>query len=122
MMSLGLETIEFKRIPKEATQAANFLRDHVQGRVKTRGSQIQVEGAKHRELKLLLHKFLRHRGLEGYRVLSQSGVLEVVPQHVVESAKEETGTPPAASATMPYFFPGSPTLRVEKKVKKTRDT
>src|SRR6266567_6486854 len=62
MMSLGLETIEFKRIPKEATQAANFLRDHVQGRVKTRGSQIQVEGAKHRELKLLLHKFLRHRG------------------------------------------------------------
>jgi hypothetical protein len=36
---------------------------------------------------LLLHKFLHHEGLTGYRVLSQSGILKIVPDDT--SAQEE---------------------------------
>ena len=116
-----METIEFRRIPQEAGQAADFLREHVKGRVNTKGSKVQVDGAKHKDLKLLMHKFLRHRGLEGYRVLSQSGILEIVPEHHAGHSTPETGTAPSAAATMPYFFPGSPPLKVEKKVKPRRE-
>ncbi|MBO0887790.1 hypothetical protein J2P12_01675 [Candidatus Bathyarchaeota archaeon] len=116
-----METVEFRRIPQESGQAVGFLKEHVKGRIKTKGTQVQVEGAKHKDLKLLLHKFLRHRGLEGYRVVSQSGILEIVPEHHAAHSAREAGTAPSAAATMPYFFPGSPPLKVEKKVKARRE-
>jgi len=75
--------------------------------VLTKGNQIQVEGLKHKEVKLLLHKFLRHNGLDSHRVLSQSGILEIVPQHMATHTRLEQGTPPPAAATMPYLFPGT---------------
>jgi hypothetical protein len=88
----------------------DFLREHVKlvrGRVTTKGNQIQVEGLKHKDVKLLLHKFLRHKSLDDHRVLSQSGVLEIVPPHMVSiHPRRDEGTPPSAPATMPYFFPG----------------
>jgi len=117
-----LETVDFSRVPGELASATDFLRDHVNGRIKTKGSRILVDGAKHREVKLLLHKFLRHRSLDGYRVVSESGVLEIVPAHVTGPSKHgEGGTPPSAALTMPYFFPGSPPIPVEKKIKKRRE-
>jgi hypothetical protein len=117
-----LETVDFSRIPGELASATDFLRDHVDGRIKTKGKQILVDGAKHREVKLLLHKFLRHRSLDGYRVVSQSGILEIIPPHATGASKhEEGGTPPSAALTMPYFFPGSPPIHVEKKIKKRRE-
>ena len=64
---------------------------------------------KHKEVKLLLHKFLRHNGLDDHRVLSQSGILEIVPPHLVTHTKQGAATtPPPAAATMPYLFPGAP--------------
>ncbi|OLD56523.1 hypothetical protein AUI46_00525 [archaeon 13_1_40CM_2_52_13] len=75
----------------------------------TKGNRIQVEGLKHKEVKLLLHKFLRHNGLDDHRVLSQSGTLEIVPPHLATHPRHEEGTPPPAAATMPYLFPGAPT-------------
>ena len=92
--------------------AVDFLREHVKkvkGRVSAKGTQIQVEGLKHREIKLLLHKFLRHNGLYDHRVLSQSGILEIVPPHTVTHPKLDEATTPPAAATMPYLFPGTPT-------------
>ena len=92
--------------------AVDFLREHVKkvkGRVSAKGTQIQVEGLKHREIKLLLHKFLRHNGLDDHRVLSQSGILQVVPPHTVTHPKLDEATTPPAAATMPYLFPGTPT-------------
>ena len=91
--------------------AVDFLREHVmsaKGHVSAKGTQIQVEGLKHREVKLLLHKFLRHSRLNDHRVLSQSGVLEIVPPHMVRHPRLDEATTPPASATMPYLFPGSP--------------
>jgi hypothetical protein len=104
------QTVNLGKLPAQIRPAADFLRIHVKsvrGRVLTRGNQIQVEGLKHREVKLLLHKFLRHNGLDDHRVLSQSGVLEIVPQHIAVHTRHEEGTPPPAAATMPYLFPGT---------------
>ncbi len=102
------------RLPGKVGPAGDFLREHVKslkGHVSTKGNQIQVEGLKHKEVKLLLHKFLRHNGLDDHRVLSQSGILEIVPTHLVTHTKQDAATtPPPAAATMPYLFPGAPAL------------
>ena len=104
------QVVDLGKLPDKTGVAADFLREHVKsvkGRVSTKGNQIQVEGLKHKEVKLLLHKFLRHNGLDDHRVLSQGGTLEIVPQHFVVHPRPQEGTPPPASATMPYLFPGA---------------
>jgi len=102
--------VNLARLPGKVGPAGDFLREHVKslkGHVSTKGNQIQVEGLKHKEVKLLLHKFLRHSGLDDHRVLSQSGILEIVPQPMAVHTRHEGGTPPPAAATMPYLFPGA---------------
>ncbi len=104
------QIVDLGRLPSQIRPAADFLKLHaksVSGRVLTKGNQIQVEGLKHKEVRLLLHKFLRHNGLDDHRVLSQSGILEIVPQHIAIHTRHEEGTPPPAAATMPYLFPGT---------------
>ena len=117
------QTVDLGKVPDKTGVAVDFLREHVKsvkGRVSTKGSQIQVEGLKHKEVKLLLHKFLRHNGLDDHRVLSQSGRLEIVPQHLAVHSRPQEGTTPPASATMPYLFPGaSATVATDKKRKKS---
>jgi hypothetical protein len=116
------QTIDLGKLPGELGSAVDFLREHVKdlkGRVSTKGNQIQVEGVKHKQVKLFLHKFLRHAGLNDHRVLSQSGILEIVPPHVTTRHRREEGTTPPAAATMPYLFPGTPTpVSTDKKRKK----
>jgi hypothetical protein len=96
------------------------LKSKVERKMKIKGSQVQIEGAKTKEVKLLLHKFLHHQGLNHYRVLSQSGVLEITPpeKHEVHPPERE-GSPPTAAQTTPYYFPQAPVLTPEKK-KKTK--
>ncbi|HVH16152.1 MAG TPA: hypothetical protein VNA15_10615 [Candidatus Angelobacter sp.] len=118
------QIVELGKIPDKMGVAVDFLKGHVKsvkGRVSTRGNQIQVEGLKHKEVKLLLHKFLRHNGLDDHRVLSQSGTLQIVPQRLATHPRHEEGTPPPASGTMPYLFPGTPAaVPLVKKRKKKR--
>ena len=117
-----METVDFSQLPSELADATDFLQQHVTGRVKSKGNQILVDGPRHKEVKLLLHKFLRHYGLDEYRVLSQAGVLEIVPPHAtIPSKHEQGGTAPNAALTMPYFFPGSPPVPVERKIKKRHE-
>jgi len=104
--------VDLAKLPGKTGPAVDFLREHVmsvKGRVSAKGTQIQVEGLKHKEVKLLLHKFLRHNGLDDHRVLSQSGILEIVPPHIAKHPKLDEATTPPAAATMPYLFPGTPT-------------
>lgn len=116
------QIVDLAKLPDKIGAAVDFLREHVRnvkGRVSTKGNQIQVEGLKHKEVKLLLHKFLRHNGLDDHRVLSQSGKLEIVPQHLTTHSGHQEGTTPPASATMPYLFPGTPAVvPADKKRKK----
>jgi len=113
-------TVELKALQDRSSEAAQFLKSKVEGKMKTKGTQLQIEGAKTKEVKLLLHKFLHHQGLNHYRVLSQSGVLEVTPpeKHIVHEP-ERVGSPPTAPQTTPYYFPQTPVLTPEKK-KKTK--
>jgi hypothetical protein len=113
-------TVELKELHDRANEAAQFLKSKVEGKMKIKGSQVQIEGAKTKEVKLLLHKFLHHQGLNHYRVLSQSGVLEITPpeKHEVHPLERE-GSPPTAAQTTPYYFPQAPVLTPEKK-KKTK--
>jgi len=106
------QIVDLGKLPDKTGVAVDFLREHVmsvKGRVSAKGSQIQVEGLKHKEVKLLLHKFLRHNGLDEHRVLSQSGILKIVPPHTAKHPKLDVATTPPAAATMPYLFPGRPT-------------
>lgn len=104
-----------RRVRDEIGSAAEFLQAHIQGSVRVKGSQIQIEGAEHQEVKLLLHKFLHLRRLEGYKVHAQPGFIEIVPPEKNESHEESKGRPPTAPETMPYFFPGrTADLRGEK--------
>jgi hypothetical protein len=84
--------------------------------MKAKGTQLQIEEARTKEIKLLLHKFLHHQGLNHYRVLSQSGVLEVTPpeKHPVQPMERES-SPPTAAQTTPYYFPQAPALPPQKK-------
>lgn len=112
------QIVDMGKLPDKIGVAVDFLREHVKsvdGRVSTRGNQIQVEGLKHKDVKLLLHKFLRHNGLDDHRVLSQSGTLEIVPPHAEAHSKHEQGTAPTAPGTMPYFFPGRSSSVPDKK-------
>jgi hypothetical protein len=109
-------TVELKELQDRANEVTQFLKSKVEGKMKTKGTQLQIEGARHKEVKLQLHKFLHHQGLAHYRVLSQRGVLEVRPpeKHEVHPLKGG-GSPPTTAQTMPYLFPQTPVLPSEKK-------
>jgi len=117
------QTVELGKLSGQLEAVTDFLREHVKdlkGRVLVKGNQIQVEGVKHKQVKLFLHKFLRHAGLNDHRVLSQSGILEIVPPHITTHPRHEEGTTPPAPATMPYLFPGTPAPAVAEKKRRKK--
>ena len=117
-MPKNVLTVELKELHDLANEAAKFLKSKLEGRMKTKGTQVQIEDARTKQVKLLLHKFLHHQGLNHYRVLSQSGVLEVTPPEKHEAhPQEREGSPPTAAQTTPYYFPQAPALAPEKKWK-----
>ncbi len=115
-MSKTVLTVELKALQDRASEATQFLKSKVEGKMKTKGTQLQIEGAKTKEVKLQLHKFLHHRGLNHFRVLSQSGVLEVrPPEKHVSHPLEREGSPPTAAQTTPYLFPQTPAMTPGKR-------
>src|SRR2546427_11137860 len=99
-------TVELKELHDRASEATQFLKSNLEGKMKTKGTQLQIEGARHKEVKLQLHKFLHHQGLDHYRVLSQSGVLEDRKQEKHEMhTLERDGTPQNTTQKWTYLFP-----------------
>ena len=98
-----LPLIEFGKLKTELDNAMQFLQSKVQGEIRRRGSQIQVDQAKPRDLKLLLHKYLHEKGLKDYRVLTHPEGLEIAPKK--EPAKTKTESPIRG---VPPFPPLSP--------------
>src|SRR6266851_214719 len=82
-------TVELKELNDRASEATQFLKSKVEGKMRTKGTQLQIEGAKTKQVKLLLHKFLHH--------------------------PEREGSPPTAAQTTPYLFPQTPALTPEKR-------
>jgi len=105
---IPLVTVELRMLPGEAGPATKFLQSRVQGQIKVDGNRIEIEDEKGLDVKLLLRKFLHHEGLTGYRVLSQSGTLKIVPDNTPAPEKQPEndkikGVPP---------FPPSSTERL----------
>lgn len=105
-MDGSLQIVEMKRAHNEIEPMVEYLRSHVKGPIQLKNSRIMIDGAKHDEVKLLLHKYLHHKGLESYKVHSQAGYLEVVPGEAKDASEQSKGRAPTAPETMPYFFPG----------------
>jgi len=103
-----LLTVELKELRRNASPAAQFLRSKLKGMIRIKGSQLHIEDAKTREVKLLINKFLHHRGIEGFRVVApEVAMLEVreIRRPVDRPVRE--GSPPAPSISLPYYFPSS---------------
>ena len=101
-----MPTVELKQLRGEAGQAAQYLRSKLKGKIRVKGSQIHIEDAKSRHVKLLLNKFIHHSGLEGYRVVASGfGNLEVHEFRRSPDRPAAEGSPPMPSVTMPYMFP-----------------
>src|SRR3989442_5363021 len=71
----------------EAATATRFLQSKIQGQIRVNGNRIEIEDEKGLDVKLLARKFLHREGRTGYRVISQSGILKVVPEN--EQAPEK---------------------------------
>ena len=74
-------------LPGEAAAATRFLQSKIQGQIRVNGNRIEIEDENGLEVKLLVRKFLHREGLTGYRVISQSRTLKVVPEN--EQAPEK---------------------------------
>ncbi len=124
-MAKDMLTVELKNVQDEFRDVVAFVRSKVKARVRAQGSQLQLDLSA-KEMKLLLHKYLHHKGLDAYRVeVVHPGLVEVFsPEHArPHSTSNVRGSPPSAGATMPYEFPFSPSLPgspVRKKSKKSQ--
>lgn len=101
-----MQIVEMKKVHSEIEPMVEYLRSHIKGSIEVKNNRIMIEGPKHDEVKLLLHKYLHHKGLVGYKVHSQPEYLEIVPGEPKDDSEESKGRAPTAPETMPYFFPG----------------
>lgn len=100
------ETVELRRVHDEIQPFAEFLKTRTKASVQVRGTRLIIQDLDHPSLKLLVHKFLHRRGLVGFKVHSQPGLIEIVPHDSPKEHDEPKGRSPTAPETMPYFFPG----------------
>lgn len=122
--------IEFKKLPAECKLAAQFLEPRIDLPLQTKGTQVLVEGGRSKDLKLLLHKFLHHRGFDGYRIVHEAGALVIIPpeeQHTKPYKEERPGweglspfSPYRMNPTTTVVYPNYPPVppRKFKKPKK----
>jgi len=119
-----LVKVELRNLHGKVDAAAEYFASKSKDGVKTRGSSLQLEVASVKDVKLLVHKFLHDKGLDGYRVVViHPGLVEVLPPEHESShgGHHGEGSPPTAPVTMPYYFPGGGSLPSSvKKSKKTR--
>ncbi|HEY4822258.1 MAG TPA: hypothetical protein VIH83_01050 [Candidatus Bathyarchaeia archaeon] len=104
-------TVELAQLRKKAGPAAQYLRSKLEGRITAKGSQLHVEEAKARDVKLLLNKFLHREGMEEYRVIvTRPSRLEIraYAKKEVSAFTAEKGSIPTAPDVLPYQFPGNP--------------
>ncbi len=121
-------TVDMKNLGLDTGEVAEFLRPKVKGKIDLHKTELRIQDARARDVKLLMHKFLHHKALDGYRVeVVHPGLVEVFgPEHVrPHEARKSGGSPPSVGATMPYYFPSSPALlgspMKKKKTKKKRE-
>jgi len=119
-------TVEVKNTRVNAGDVEEFLSAKIKSNVEAHGSQVRIQDASAKEVKLLLHKFLHQRALDKHRVeVVHPGLVEVYgPEHPKPHfVPEPKGSPPSLGAAMPFLFPSSPALpgspvKKKKKIRK----
>lgn len=73
-------TIHADKLKKKQVQSlVHFLESTSHASTHIKGNQIQVDAGNHRNTKRAIHKFLRHAGLDHYRVISgDNNVFEIM--------------------------------------------
>ena len=90
---------------RQVESLSEFLNSRLPTPVVQRGSVIEFEAPRPRDVKLLLHKFLHSNALNEYRVLSHEGVLEIVHLKPEETKMER---PEGLKPSMPGPIAGIP--------------
>ena len=90
---------------QQVESLSEFLNSRLPTPVVLRGSVIEFEAPRPREVKLLLHKFLHSNALNEYRVLSHEGVFEIVH---LKPEEMKMGKPEGLKPSMPGPIAGIP--------------
>ena len=91
--------IDLKRLGKNREAAFAYLRSHLAESPKLKGDRVELEATRAREAKFILHKFLHHAGLAGYRVaVINSGLIEIHEVEVKENRPVDKGRGAAPSS------------------------
>jgi hypothetical protein len=99
-----LLTLDLKDLEGNVGSAVEFLKSRLDDEVKVRGSSIQLRVLHARDAKLILHKYLRHAKLYGYRVVvAGPGLVKVEAQKKEERrrTRRRGGATPAPWETVP---------------------
>ena len=90
--------INLKRLGKNREAALEYLRSRLEESPNLKGDQVELVNTRAREAKIILHKFLHHAGLEGYRVaVINSGLIEIHEVEVKEKRPVDKGRGAAPS-------------------------
>ena len=105
----SLLSVELGNFREDAVSAAKFPRSRVKGSSKFHGTRLEFREARTRDVKLLLHKFLHHQKLDGYRiVVVHPGLIEVLRAKQekvrIRPAKRPRGRRVPATPTIPQYW------------------
>jgi hypothetical protein len=96
--------LDLKRLGKNREAAFEYLRSHLAESPRLKGDHVELANTRAGEAKTILHKFLHHAGLDGYRVaVIHSGLIEIREVEVKEKhpVNKGPGTAPSTWETVP---------------------
>ena len=116
-------TLDLKDLEGNVGSAVEFLKSRLDDEVKVRGSRIQLRLLHARDEKLILHKYLRHAKLDGYRVVvAGPGLVKVEAQKKKDRrrTRRRGGATPAPWETVPsqWYQRQSSMLRPKRRMSK----
>lgn len=84
--------VDIRRLGKNREDALEYLRSRLTESPKIKGDIVELATTRVREAKIILHKFLHHAGLEGYRIaVINSGLIEIHEVEVKEKRPADKG-------------------------------
>ena len=96
--------IDLKSLGTKVRPATQYLTTRLDDKIRIRGSQVQLDSTRARTAKLLLHKFLRHEGLENYRVVMvHHGLVQVLKPEVRKKRVRQKEPNYGVPCTIPQY-------------------
>ncbi len=99
----NLTIVDLGKLHELVKPLAEFLGNNLETRAKVKGSTVQIDQSRHKDVKLALHKFLHHYGLDYYRIVTELETISVLPPK-----KPHPESPPEQSSFGVGLSPFSP--------------